>query len=112
MTSTTDSHPTLLRTPSRYDFPNERILPGNVGDYITEEDHQGWRLVVTIEEGLVYFGPGPASVVRSPAPFYTVSKTANDPEPPLVDFRRLATSQRKRASASGSFSATQLHWAK
>lgn len=69
VTSTTDSHPTLLRTPSRYDFPNERILPGNASDYITNEVHQGWPLVVTVKGELVYFGPGPASVVRSPAPF-------------------------------------------
>ncbi|TYK76453.1 hypothetical protein FSY45_07370 [Comamonas sp. Z1] len=68
VTSTTDNHPTLLRTPSRYGFPNARILPGKASDYVTE-DHQGWLLVVTIGGGLVYFGPGPASVVRSPAPF-------------------------------------------
>lgn len=69
MISTIDSHPTLLRTPGRYGFPNERILPGNASDYITNEVHQGWWLVVTVKGGLVYFGPGPASVVRSPAPF-------------------------------------------
>lgn len=63
------SHPTLLRTPGRYDFPNARILPGSASDYITEEVHPGWALVVTIEGGLVFFGPGPASVTRSPAPF-------------------------------------------
>ncbi|SUY78996.1 Uncharacterised protein [Comamonas testosteroni] len=63
------SHPTLLHTAGRYGFPNERILPGSTSDYITEAVHPGWVLVVTIEDGLVYFGPGPASVVRSPAPF-------------------------------------------
>lgn len=63
------SHPTLLRTPGRYGFPNERILPGSVSAYITEEIHPGWVLVVTIEDDLVYLGPGPASVVHSPAPF-------------------------------------------
>lgn len=68
-TSTTDSHPTLLRTLGRYGFPNVRILPGKASDYITNEVHQGWLLVVTVKEELVYFGPGPASVVRSPAPF-------------------------------------------
>lgn len=65
-----DWHPTLLRTPGRYGFPNERILPGSASDYITEEAHPGWLLVVTtVENCLVYFGPGPASVARSPAPF-------------------------------------------
>lgn len=68
-TSTTDSHPTLLRTLGRYGFPNERILPGNASNYITEKDHQGWMLVVTIEGSLVYFGSDPAYVVHSPAPF-------------------------------------------
>lgn len=63
------TYPTLLRIPGRYGFPNERILPGSASDYITEEIHPGWVLVVTLEDVLVYFGPGPASVVRSPAPF-------------------------------------------
>ena len=63
------SHPTLLRTPGRYGFPNERILPGSASDYISEEVHPGLLLVVTVEGGLVYFGPGPVSVARSPAPF-------------------------------------------
>ena len=63
------SHPTLLRTPGRYSFPNERILPGSASDYTIEEAHLGWLLVATSQGGLVYFGPGPASVTRSPAPF-------------------------------------------
>ena len=63
------SHPTLLRTPGRYGFPNERILPGSASDYVAEEVHPGWLLVVTLDGGLVYFGPGPVSVARSPAPF-------------------------------------------
>ena len=63
------SHPTLLRTPGRYGFPNDRILPGSASDYITEEVEPGSLLVVTIEDGLVYFRSGPASVVCSPTPF-------------------------------------------
>ncbi len=63
------SHPTLLRTPGRYSLPNVRILPGSASDYITEEVHPGWVLVVTLDDGLVYFGPGTASVEQSPAPF-------------------------------------------
>lgn len=62
-------HPTLLRTPGRYGYPCERVLPGSASDYITEEIHPGWMLVVTLDDGLVYFGPGPTSVARSPAPF-------------------------------------------
>ncbi|TYK73183.1 hypothetical protein FSY59_00560 [Comamonas sp. Z3] len=46
-----------------------RKLLGCASDYITEAVHPGWVLVVTIEDGLVYFGPSPASVERSPAPF-------------------------------------------
>lgn len=64
-----DWHPTLLRIPGQYSFPNVRILPGGASDYITEEVHPGWVLVVTLDDGLVYFGPGPASVDRSLAPF-------------------------------------------
>ena len=66
---TEQTYPTLLRTLGRYSLPNVRILPGSASDYITEQIHPGWVLVVTLEDGLVYFGPGPASVVRSPAPF-------------------------------------------
>lgn len=47
----------------------ERILPGCASDYIAEEINPGWVLVVTVDDGLVYFGPGPASVALSPAPF-------------------------------------------
>ncbi|WP_249333927.1 hypothetical protein [Comamonas brasiliensis] len=52
MTSTADSHPTLLRTPGRYGFSNERILPGKASDYITEKEHQGLLLVFTSEGAL------------------------------------------------------------
>lgn len=62
-------HPTLLRTPGRYGFPKERIVPSSPTEYTAEDAGQGWMLVVTAQGGLVYFGPGPASVVRSPAPF-------------------------------------------
>ena len=69
MTSTTDSHPTLLRTPGRYGFPTERILPDSASDYTIEEAHPDWLLVATTQGGLVYFGLGPVSVVQSTAPF-------------------------------------------
>lgn len=64
-----DSHPTLLRTPAKYGLPKERILPSTPAEYTAKDVGQGWMLVVTAQGGLVYFGPGPASVVRSPAPF-------------------------------------------
>ncbi len=64
-----DWHPTLLCTPAKYGLPKERILPSSPAEYIAEDAGQGWMLVVTVQGGLVYFGPGPASVVRSPAPF-------------------------------------------
>lgn len=66
---TEQTYPTLLRTPGSYGFPNARILPGSVSDYMAEEVHTEWVLVVTCDDGLVYFGPGPACVVSSPAPF-------------------------------------------
>lgn len=53
----------------QHGFPNERILPGCASRYITEAVHPGWVLVVTLGDGLVYFGLGPVSVARSPAPF-------------------------------------------
>ncbi len=64
-----DLHPALLRTPGRYGLPNECILPGSASDYVTNQDDQGWLLVVTLEDDLVYFGPSLVSVARSPAPF-------------------------------------------
>lgn len=64
-----DWHSALLRTPGRCGFPNERILPVSASDYITEEVHPGWLLAGTLEDGFRYFGSGPASVARSPAPF-------------------------------------------
>ena len=77
---TEQTYPTLLRTPDRYSLFNVRILPGRASDYITEEVHPGWVLVVTIEGGLVYFGPGQASVVRSPCTLLsTKRRSANDP---------------------------------
>jgi hypothetical protein len=66
---TEQTYPTLLRTPGRYGFPNERILPGSASDYITEAVHPGWMLGITTGDEIVYFGPGPAGVVSSPAPF-------------------------------------------
>lgn len=62
-------HPTLLRTPGRYGLPRERVLPGNPDGYVVEPMSGGWILVEAVPEGVVYFGPGPAEVVRSPAPF-------------------------------------------
>ncbi|KWT68575.1 hypothetical protein APV28_2712 [Comamonas testosteroni] len=35
------SHPTLLRTPGRHGFPNERALPGSASDCITEKAQPG-----------------------------------------------------------------------
>lgn len=62
-------YPTLLRTPKGVGLSPERILPGAVSDYFIEKAHDGWLLVISSQGGLVYFGPGPVSVVRSPAPF-------------------------------------------
>ena len=69
MTSITDSHHTLLRTPSRFGFPRERILMGSTSDYTIEEPRRNWFIVLTSFGGVVFMGWGPVSVVRSPAPF-------------------------------------------
>lgn len=69
VTSTTDSHPTLLRTPGRYGFPRERVLIGSASDYTIEEPHFNWFIVMTSFGGVVFMGWGPVRVVRSPAPF-------------------------------------------
>ena len=66
---TEQTYPTLLHTPGRYGFPNARILPGSASDYITEAVHPEWVRVITVEGGVVFFGPSPASVEHSPAPF-------------------------------------------
>jgi len=66
---TVADHPALLRTPGRGGFPSERILPGSPSDYRCEAGGCDWALVTDKLGGAVYFGPGPASVVRSPAPF-------------------------------------------
>jgi len=50
-------------------MPRERILPGEPGDYVVEPMSPGWVLVEKVPEGVVYYGPGPAQVLRSPAPF-------------------------------------------
>lgn len=62
-------YPTLLRTPGRSDMPRERVLPGEPHDYVVEPASEGWVLVNAVPEGVVYYGLGPAEVVRSPAPF-------------------------------------------
>ena len=66
--STTDNHPTLLRTPGQYGFPNERILPGRPETYSATPSGD-WVLITCQQGRIVYFGPGPANVVLSPAPF-------------------------------------------
>jgi len=61
------SHP-LLRTPGWYGFTNERILPGHPETYSAERFGE-WVLITCQLGAAVYLGPGPADVVRSPAPF-------------------------------------------
>lgn len=65
----TPLYPTLLRTPGRYGLPRERVLQGAPGDYVVEPMSPDWVLVAKVLEGVVYYGPGPAHVLRSPAPF-------------------------------------------
>ena len=64
-----DWHPTLLRTPGRWGFPIERILPGRPQDYIVTEPLPKWKVVLAPCWGVVYMGSGAVSVIRSPAPF-------------------------------------------
>lgn len=69
VTSTTDEHPTLLRTPGRHGFPRERILTGCASDYTVDEPSFNWFIVHDSRGGVVFMGWGPVSVLRSPAPF-------------------------------------------
>lgn len=69
VTSTTDSHPTLLRTPGRYGFPRERVLTDSASNYRIEEPRLNWFIVLASCGGVVFMGQGPVEVVRSPAPF-------------------------------------------
>mgnify|MGYP001552678449 CR=1 FL=1 len=71
VTSTTDDHPTLLRKPGRYGHQTECVLPGRPCDYTVEESQSNWFVVVVLIDnpGVIYEGPGPVEIVRSPAPF-------------------------------------------
>ena len=64
-------HPTLLRYPNDQDFPSrtEEVLPGLPADYLVEQGGEVWKVTAVGTGKLVYWGPGPVEVVRSPAPF-------------------------------------------
>lgn len=62
--------PTLLRTPNpEYDWRLAKILPGLPSDYTVFEVFPGRFSVRDSGGRCIYFGGGPAEVVRSQAPF-------------------------------------------
>ncbi|MDH4417693.1 MAG: hypothetical protein QE485_10745 [Acidovorax sp.] len=63
-------HPTLLRLPAWFGFPEERALPLAPDAYALKEVSPDWWEVRTTASGeLIYSGLGPVQVERSPAPF-------------------------------------------
>lgn len=67
----TPEHPTVLRRPN--DDPIfrhvEEILPGNPADYSIWQVGEVWTVIHGLAKEVVYEGPGPVEVIRSPAPF-------------------------------------------
>ena len=73
-----DNHPTLLYTPEpptsmqrhhRFQWSTKNILPLAPDAYVVRESGALWQVRVKETLALVYAGPGPVEVVRSPAPF-------------------------------------------
>ncbi len=64
-------HPTLLCIPACWHWTQveeQHVLPLDVQAYRVSEEKEGWK-VRTPDGALIYFGPGPARVKVSPAPF-------------------------------------------
>lgn len=63
-------HPTLLRMPAWFGFPEERALPLAPDAYALKEVSPDWWEVRASGSGeLIYSGLGPVQVGRSNAPF-------------------------------------------
>lgn len=64
-------HPTLLRTPALGSLLGwqETYLSGDPGDYLITNALGWWTVKRSATVEVVYAGPGPVTVVRSPAPF-------------------------------------------
>lgn len=64
-------HPTLLRRPSfgAWKAPVEEILQGLPEDYEVHQVSEIWTVTAKVQGVVVYAGPGPVEVFRSPAPF-------------------------------------------
>ena len=66
------NHPTLLRHPvlAPYRLQGEEILPRAPEAYQVQQTAVDWWEVIELGTGeVIYRGPGPVEVVRSPAPF-------------------------------------------
>lgn len=64
-------YPTLLRYPSGDPIVSlaEQELPGDPEDYQIVQKGDAWAVRRVTTDELIYAGPGPVEVVRSPAPF-------------------------------------------
>jgi hypothetical protein len=64
-------HPTLLRRPDSDPILSrvEDFLPGAPEDYAVNSIDDVWVVVAIATQVVVYRGPGPVEVLRSPAPF-------------------------------------------
>lgn len=68
--SVSSDHPTLLRhpTPGLLGW-SETVLAGAVDDYRAGQDSNRWTVRHVPTGELIYSGPGPVEIVRSPAPY-------------------------------------------
>lgn len=68
--SASSGHPTLLRHPTPGLLGrSETVLPGRAEDYRVHQSGVWWSVTHVPAGELIYGGPGPVEVVRSPAPF-------------------------------------------
>lgn len=65
------THPTLLRRPGfdRLRLAVEEHLHGRPSDYLVRQVGSVWVVTAKAQGVVVYSGPGPDEVFRSPAPF-------------------------------------------
>jgi len=69
MSQPADVYPLLLRVPGINAPAGEHRLPLGEEDYEVRQADDLWKVVVRSTGELIYAGPGPVQIRRSPAPF-------------------------------------------
>ena len=67
--ASSDDFPVLLCVPDINGPSEVHILPLGLGDYQMGRTGEVWKVVVKTTGELIYAGPGPVEVRKSPAPF-------------------------------------------